>query len=172
MVRLPLPSIESGLVYFADLSDYCYDDEDSRGAKNVGWLGADVPFPKAAAAEGLLEALVAFSTVRVAPFRGMHQCEHCSEQTPHVRVDGKYITLAWAEIRVFGPSDVYAAPNLIHHYVAVHAYLPPAAFVEAALTGPRPPSEAYFARLREHGVRWKHATPQDALPTPRYGPKR
>ena len=53
-----------------------------------------------------------------------------------------------------GTNRIYAAPNLIYHYVAVHHYSPPEEFVEAVLHGPNPPSEQYFDRLKEVKLSW------------------
>lgn len=57
-----------------------------------------------------------------------------------------------AEIRVFGADVVYAAPTLIYHYVIVHHYKPPSAFVRALLTGPRPDSHVYRSLLTKHSI--------------------
>ena len=43
---------------------------------------------------------------------------------------------------------LYAAPNLIFHYVRDHAYKPPQEFIDAVLTGPAPDSAAYQDQLR------------------------
>ncbi len=71
--------------------------------------------------------------------------------------DGRLFVLGSAEIRVLGKELVFAAPNLVHHYVAVHHYRPPDVFVEAALSGPRPPSAEYFRRLDALGCHWERA---------------
>jgi len=56
--------------------------------------------------------------------------------------------LGMAEIRVFAKSGkIYAAPNLIYHYVKDHSYAPPDPFVEAVLTTSRPPDPQYFEQL-------------------------
>ena len=38
-----------------------------------------------------------------------------------------------AEIRVRGANRVYAAPELVYHYVVAHQYKPPREFIEAVL---------------------------------------
>ena len=55
------------------------------------------------------------------------------------------------EIRVIGAEDVYAAPSLIHHYVTVHNYQPPADFIRALRRGAAPGSPEHRAYLRALG---------------------
>lgn len=135
-------------MHYADLSAYEHDEDapDLGRAKNVGWLAAAEPFATSAPVPGLLDALAAYCSVAVSGFRGTYSCELCSEREPDVAFDGRLFVLGSAEIRV-----------LIHHYVAVHHYRPPDVFVEAALSGPRPPSAEYFRRLDALGCHWERA---------------
>lgn len=146
-------------MHYADLSAYEHDEDapDLGRAKNVGWLAAAEPFATSAPVPGLLDALAAYCSVAVSGFRGTHACELCSEREPRVAFDGRLFVLGSAEIRVLGKELVFAAPNLVHHYVAVHHYRPPDVFVEAALSGPRPPSAEYFRRLDALGCHWERA---------------
>jgi len=65
---------------------------------------------------------------------------------------GQRIDLGFAEIRAFGKHDkVYAAPNLLYHYVTAHHYKPPAEFVLALKKGPCPPDPEYINRLEDIG---------------------
>jgi hypothetical protein len=54
-------------------------------------------------------------------------------------------------MRVTGGGMVYAAPSLVHHYVAAHGYRPPDTFIAAVLawdeTAPRLSQEELWARL-------------------------
>ncbi len=69
--------------------------------------------------------------------------------------DGKWILLGAAEIRVLSRmGTVYAAPNLIYHYVSAHGYKPPEEFLDAALTGIPPASEQYERFLKDEGFKW------------------
>ncbi len=45
------------------------------------------------------------------------------------------VQLGSAEIRVIGEQAIFAAPDMLPHYVAVHSYQPPAQFIEAVLNG-------------------------------------
>jgi hypothetical protein len=65
------------------------------------------------------------------------------------------LLLGSAEIRVFSNEGrIYAAPNLLFHYVCEHHYRPPKEFVQALRTGPRPPSQAYFDALMRRNLTW------------------
>ena len=62
---------------------------------------------------------------------------------------GKTLRLGFAEIRAFSDDGkVYAAPNLMFHYIVDHSYLPPSEFIDAVLKGPRPSHPSYFKLLR------------------------
>ena len=61
---------------------------------------------------------------------------------------GEQVELGYAEIRVLGErGKMYAAPNMLYHYVTVHHYKPPDEFVQALKKGPCPPNEEYLAGL-------------------------
>ncbi len=61
--------------------------------------------------------------------------------------------LGYSEIRIMGENDiVYAAPNLVFHYVTAHHYKIPDEVIHALKHGPCPPEQEYFDRLRLTGV--------------------
>ena len=141
------------MAYIPDLSDYDYVPISWRsGTKAVGWLAAGHDFPVAPPAERTLDLLWLYCSTSVAPTRGGHSCDLCPEVCePHIeRRNGKRLLLGTAEIRAFGDAGlIYAAPNLIYHYVAVHHYVPPDEFLRALHDGPKPPSREFFSRLEE-----------------------
>ena len=149
------------MAYFPDLSEYTYF-ELSKGrslTRNVGWLDAMHDFPAEEAASELLDLLWQYCLVLVLSTRGLHSCEFCSSEYPTYEARGDLkVLLGSAEIRVFSKSgDVYAAPNLIYHYVSCHRYQPPAPFVAAlheGHEGPSPTTSAYFDRLKDLGLKW------------------
>jgi hypothetical protein len=147
------------MTYFADLSEYEYflHDAGEPRALNVGWLEASVAFPTAAPDSDLLDLLWKLCSVTVKQTRGLHECPFCAKQHRSVfSHGGEKRMLGAGEIRVFAPDGkVYAAPNLIHHYVAAHRYRPPDPFITAVKEGPLPPSEAYFERLRPAKLEWR-----------------
>ncbi len=131
------------VTYFADLSPYSFllnglHDEfvEQPVAVNIGWLGAGHEFPVGEAPEWLVPGilkLVAHDLVNLT--RGYHQCHLCEDPCwppTGTEFSGEQQTLGNGEIRVRGADGtLYAAPSLIGHYVAEHAYLPPDGFIEA-----------------------------------------
>jgi len=155
------------MAYFQDLSDYIYfSRHGSRGAVNVGWLERGRPFDQQSPSEELRSTLWRYCEVSVMQARGLHQCDLCP---PPARLivasrDGHGLRLGSAEIRVFSPDGkIYAAPNLIYHYVRTHHYKPPQEFLTALNEGPRPPSPEFFEHLRQTGLDWNetHRCPGD-----------
>jgi hypothetical protein len=111
------------MTYFEDLSQYTYRSRE-EGVVNVGWLKRKHPFPTGVTSEEFRLKLGRLCQHSVHLYFGFHECEFCTGRN---RPDGN------GEIRVSGVKAAYAAPALIHHYVKVHAYLPPDDFVAAVL---------------------------------------
>ena len=66
--------------------------------------------------------------------------------------DGGTLSLGTSEIRVFGQDGtIYAAPDLIYHYVIDHQYRPPDVFIDTLLQGPQPGTDVYQALLTRYG---------------------
>jgi len=154
--------------YFEDRSDYTYHDSFFHRAttKNIGWLDATHEFSKVAPAEQELDLIWTYCKVSVAQMRGLHDCELCPPNASnYVKRHDEPLLLGSAEIRVFGKNGIiYAAPNLVYHYVSIHDYKPPDEFLRALKEGPRPPSQEYLDALKELGLEW-NATSAPA-PTP------
>ena|GEM_PF-1067174 len=148
------------MAHYDDLTEYIYKERFKRqGSLNVGWLALGKNFDQKPASKEFLDKLWRICTVSVARTRGFHFCELCpasdSEVIQELTRDGERLVLGTAEIRVFGTGDViFAAPNLIFHYVSVHHYDPPAEFVAAVLNNPAPPDRGYFERLKDLAYEW------------------
>lgn len=157
------------MAYFEDLSPYAYSQpsQDSIAVRNVGWLSRDHEFPRQQPSEALLDALWEHCAVLVEEYRGIHECEFCeSPPCTYVRHSVRLL-LGSAEIRVSGPTgDVFAAPNLIYHYICDHHYAPPAVFLQALEKGPRPGSEEYARLLASLKV--PHSRNKPKLEEPRW----
>jgi len=136
------------MTHFKDLTIYTYGAATSSdvGARNIGWLAADIEFQIAVADPAFVERLWRFCRISIGQTRGLHECELCrSSEANSVCLKGEKLLLGSAEIRVLSrKGETYAAPNLVYHYVTAHNYSPPAEFVEAVLSGPSPPDEEYF----------------------------
>ncbi|MEO3784032.1 hypothetical protein ABGB12_11920 [Actinocorallia sp. B10E7] len=146
-------------MHFDDLTEYLYLDCDDLFYNptvpteyclvfpavykrlNVGWLERGHPYemgPVPAELVGTLADITAIQQVN--PRLGIHECDLCDEPQ-------RLPLLGTSEIRIPGHHDVvYAAPNLIVHYVAAHGYRPPAEFIAAVLA---------VDAGRWVGLRWK-----------------
>jgi len=145
------------MTYFKDLSEYEYDLRFARpGTRNIGWLGHGHEFPTKPPSDDLLESLWIFCSISVALARGGHDCEFCPSGSAYIaKWNGQQLLQSCAEIRVFSEQGrIYAAPNLIFHYVQVHHYHPPEEFLEALHNGPRPPHRNYYESLEKLGLTW------------------
>ena len=141
------------MAFYQDLSLYCYEESGVRpGTQNIGWIDANASFPKGDTSDAFIKTLWQFCKVPVVQTRGFHVCRLCNMPTdiaPRFEFDGETLNLGSAEIRVIAKDGlIYAAPNLIFHYVKDHRYLPPQAFVDAVLSAPEPQSKEYRAHLK------------------------
>ncbi|MET9520042.1 hypothetical protein [Streptomyces sp. NPDC002994] len=141
------------MTYYADLTPYTYDTDESttqeqeaaapvgdsrdfRGLPqvNVGWLARVRPYAKGDPPPQLVETLKQMQrTHRVQQTRGYHFCPWCAARLLGLLGARDNCPRGSAEIRVIGEGVVYAAPELIAHYVEAHNYAPPAEFVRAVL---------------------------------------
>jgi hypothetical protein len=115
------------VAHFPDLSPYTYFPNEDAETLNVGWLDARVAFPTGETPPEFHARLFLLCQRRVNQTRGAHFCPLC------IGVRRKDRAWASAEMRVRSETTAYAAPTLIHHYVVVHNYKPPEAFIEAVL---------------------------------------
>ena len=136
------------MAYIEDLTPYTYSDDDIVRVGDeyvsyrprydrlaIGWLEDGHEFPTGDVPPRFVDALFeALDRPRVNVMRGFQTCFRCPRQNGMVGADhrGRTTLLGNAEIRVpAGPSTMYAAPNLIWHYVTAHAYAPPEPFITA-----------------------------------------
>lgn len=132
------------MTYYADLDRCRYFGEDNDLVA-IGWLDSAYEFtrgPTSAAFRARLSELVRDAWQPVL-FMGPHFCPYC----PPVgggRIGG------YRNLFVPTATRVYAAPELIEHYVEEHQYLPPPEFITAVLACPEMGSDAYFDALRRH----------------------
>lgn len=131
-----------------DLSRY---SSDNASLLNVGWLDRNEIFPQGKTSQEFRDALAEHIRYSAVQTLGRHQCNLCNEKghTVSIKLKGKTVlSLGSCEIFVFADNGlIYAAPNLIYHYVLDCDYLPPEEFIEAVVRSPRPPSDEYLALL-------------------------
>jgi hypothetical protein len=139
---------------------------------NIGWLDLSHQFHRGCVPAGFLKRLASFCELAVAQTRGFHECEFC--QAPTLPLIEGGLKLGSAEIRVFADDGtIFAAPNLILHYVSAHDYCPPPAFIDAVMTSISPPSTHYSRSLESAQIvavpclRDSTCPPPSLPPTPR-----
>lgn len=143
------------MAFFRDLSPYAYAlDVSNPQLLNIGWLDIQHPFPQGPVDEDVVERLWGYCHILVREFRGLHDCDFCID-APWPTVANRShekLTLGSAELRIPGQDGiVYAAPNMIYHYVTVHHYQPPVQFMEAVRNAPAPCTPAYLEFLDQLG---------------------
>ncbi|MDX1663994.1 MAG: hypothetical protein R3272_09385 [Candidatus Promineifilaceae bacterium] len=113
----------------------------------VGWLERNEDFATGTTPAGFADVLFEFCLEphTVCAIRGTRPCPICGQRVEPVTLGDSTAQLGAAEIRVLGEEDIFAAPDLIYHYVTEHAYRPPAVFVQAVLEGPQPGSAEHRA---------------------------
>src|SRR5512139_1460912 len=122
------------MAYFPDLSPYRYEEiEPIPGVFHVGWLDGKHDYTRGTVRPHAVDKLVQLAATRaVRRMRGIHQCELCLRDNILITYEAKPFLLGSAEVWIpAGTSEIYAAPDLILHYVGDHEYLPPQQFLAA-----------------------------------------
>jgi len=130
---------------YDDLSEYVnFTIDDNRTRVNIGWLGLGSTFDTGETSPEFRRALLELIDLRgVCTMRGWRQCEFCDGYevaVPYATARHGRLLLGNQEVHVPGANGViYAATNLVYHYVVAHGYRPPAQFVEAVLVAAAQP---------------------------------
>lgn len=125
-------------MYREDLSVY----KNLKGAEElntfcVGWLDEHHHFQKGVVGRDVLNRVLELCFAPVNKTRGFHVSPFRGREMGEYRVQngGAGMTLGSAEIRVTGQDGrIYAAPNLVYHYMKDCGYCPPIEFVEAIVS--------------------------------------
>jgi hypothetical protein len=123
-------------MYSQDLAPYMHGLPSTLpDVATVDWLSAghdfaigDIESDMVRGIQGLL------SSNRVNEARGFHLCELCPAREPiKVASNGGSTLLGAAEVWLPSADEsiVFAAPDLLFHYVVAHSYRPPRQFLEA-----------------------------------------
>jgi hypothetical protein len=142
------------VTWIADLAPCTYFDKGPPASNlvAVGWLGKGHPVPRGAIAPVDRAALERLLVAPWNPFLylGSHECHLCPPKVPFLETANLFVPAPAGDA-------VFAAPAMIGHYVAAHAYVPPAAFLEAVRACPEIGSSSYrlaMARHRPHDLLW------------------
>ena len=136
-------------MFYPDLSQECEVD---RGpyVRAIGWLSQEHSFPTGEVPREFLDALLRHTCRPWQPVIacGAHACEFCQPDS-----NGRYIA---GSSNVWIPAEdvVYVAPTLVFHYIEVHGYCPPEAFIKAVLDCPEQGTAAYKERMRRFPAEW------------------
>lgn len=140
-------------MYYPDLSPYPHElPIEGYFTLSVGWLSAKQPYTQGEVPELFVERLWIFCCNPFFYTLGYHNCPFCPGSSFGVLVQhgSEERRLGSAEIRVLGGCNIiYAAPDMIYHYVIRHHYQPPAEFIQAVLDCPLPGSPEYEAVRRK-----------------------
>jgi hypothetical protein len=126
------------MTFFPDLGTEAMVAQGSH-VRAIGWLAAGNSFPTGTVSGEFSERLQRFiegcgaSTLALSlrAYLGWHTCEFCDQ------FNGS------SAFGVPAGPLLYVCPQMLGHYVTVHDYLPPPAFVEALLASPLPETEDY-----------------------------
>lgn len=149
------------MAWFDDLSPCDYFG-DAPGLLAVGWLEAGYAYARGPVSrrcrERLEELLAAAWQGSIS--LGVYRCQLC----PPLR-DGEPFIGGYRNLFVPGDGVVYAAPELVRHYINDHAYAPPRVFQQAVIDCPGMGSPEYFRALLANGPRtgrWRRAAERAA----------
>lgn len=148
-------------MYYSDLSIYeytqniqgtIYDKTRVKMVCSVGWLAKKYKYPTGEICDMYLERLWYYCyNFAVNATLGLHLCPFCPAKTYSslARRGNEECSLGGSEVWVLGHDGiVYAAPNLLYHYMQRHQYRPPTEFLDALMTGPLPGTSAYDAVIK------------------------
>jgi hypothetical protein len=124
--------------WFPDMGTTCMIAEGDH-IRAIGWLSDKQPFLVGDTPSEFLARLKEFCrrwsdglpSLAWGMFLGPHQCELCRG------------CRAGGNIGVPSGDVLFAAPEMVAHYVEVHRYAPPAEFVAAVLSAPLPGTPEY-----------------------------
>lgn len=141
------------MTFYKDLSKYTYWPNKEKNTINIGWLDENHNYFKGDYTEEFILALWDYIKYPVNITRGYYSniVLDGGIKAWVARYQGYNISLGDSEIRVVDIKNkvVYAAPNLILHYVINHHYLPPQSFINAVINGPKPNSNKYSKVLKQ-----------------------
>lgn len=121
----------------------------------VGWLSITHAYTTGEVPKDFLLRLEMYCTNPIIRNYGIEPCPLCEEGPVVITTHfGKNIKLYGTyEIRIPSPTEsiIYAAPDLILHFVNSHLYKPPQEFIDAVLAAPLPGTPEF----EQFAVPWK-----------------
>lgn len=131
-------------MYFEDLTPYAYLASPPYSPNflqgepwprlpllNIGWLEPSHSYTRGPVSSQVTEALHTWrEKYPVHETRGFHVCGFCVMSGAADEYAAEFRRASY-ELRIIGQGCVYAAPFLLPHYISVHEYQPPSAFISA-----------------------------------------
>jgi hypothetical protein len=135
--------------WFPDMGTACMVDEGDH-VRAIGWLSDKHPFPVGDTPPEFLARLKEYcrrwgaglESLHWPVCMGPHRCELCGEY------------MASGNIGVPAGDILFAAPEMVDHYVEVHRYAPPEEFVTAVLAAPLPGTPEYHDAVAAFRAIW------------------
>lgn len=131
---------------FEDFSKYVYR-KGELNTYNIGWLEGTRKINRGTVSNEFLNALWEYIKCPLRQTRGLYWNRSLDILPKYFKAvyEGREIPLGGSEIRVLDERNecIYAAPNLILHYIINHHYKPPEKFIYAVINGPKPKSKRY-----------------------------
>lgn len=122
-------------MHIVDLEHYNYDlPKPLPTVLAIGWLERGKEYVHGKCPADFVEKLQRIVLqMPVNQMRGTHRCDFCKKDDILLTVETKSRLLGSAEIWIPRTDGqiIFAAPNLIFHYIAEHGYLPPSCFIES-----------------------------------------
>lgn len=138
--------MDRNMAQYDDLTKYCYCNRQENNTVNIGWI-ENSPFRQGDVTQDFILNLWEYIKFPIYLARGIYRNIYLDNRIDSfIACFEEYqILLGTAEIRVINSEKtvIYAAPNLILHYILNHNYLPPEEFIEAVINGAKPNSEEY-----------------------------
>jgi hypothetical protein len=126
------------VMFFRDLAPYEYDlPSKVPNVFMIGWLDDNAEFERGEADVAFLNALRSlYPSHQVNKMRGYHKCQLCHTTKNKGAIEASIdVDLGSAELWIpsSDKSVIFAAPDMILHYIETHQYSPPASYKQAVI---------------------------------------
>jgi hypothetical protein len=134
-------------MYIEDLDTNAYFAHGAN-VRAVGWLESGHPFTRGSVPTDFLSALRSHvkKAHQMVLYMGFYGCSFCPEDRQRAGLRNLLIPTT---------KLLYAAPELILHYIEDHGYRPPDEFVAAVLSCPEQKSARFFELLQPFEHIWR-----------------
>jgi hypothetical protein len=125
-------------MFFEDLAPYEYQlPRKVRNVLMIGWLTGNAEFQRTEADTLFLNALRSlYPNHQVNKMRGYHKCQLCHNVSKKGPLESSLdVDLGAAELWIpsVDKSVIFAAPDMIIHYIETHQYRPPDCYRDAVI---------------------------------------